>query len=349
MTTATSMTKNIICLLFASLCTISTHAEDKHRQKVAHVQSKVDSILDALIKTRVDTNYIARPSTNWTLKVRTRGYLKFVSLSGDVADIGKFQSQINTPLKTTLGISANYRGISAALSVNPAKLFGKNSSRNINLSYYNNRYGADFSYSNTDNLSNNVTLGDSQFNLTLKDSYLEQLTASAYYVFNGKRFSYPAVFTHSWIQRRSAGSFLISASFYKGKFESSMDHKTNDPSFEKSITMKHVSIGGGYAYNYVTNKGWLLHMSLIPHIIVWHDYRYTLAKDPTTQLLLEKKIPYKCPGMGGTGRFGATYNWKNYFTGFSSVVQSSYVGIGNQDMSAGNTWMRVEVFWGLRL
>lgn len=343
------MNKRYLITITILLCHLSAVAQSERKQKVQSVISKVDCILDARQKIRVDTIYIARPSTNWTIKVYGRGYGNFVSVNGDLAGVGSFQSKINTPFKTTVGISANYRGLSAALSVDPTHLFKTNSSRDVNFSYYNNRYGADFSYSNTDNLSNNVTLGDSQFNLTLKDSYLEQLSASAYYVFNGKRFSYPAVFTHSWIQRRSAGSFLISASFYKGKFESSMDHKTNDPSLEKSITMKHVSIGGGYAYNYVTNKGWLLHMSLVPHIIVWHDYRYTLAKDPTTQLLLEKKIPYKCPGIGGTGRFGATYNWKNFFTGFNSVIQSALTGVDNKEMSAGDTQWKTEVFWGLRL
>lgn len=343
------MSKRNLLLFALELCCLTVVAQINREQKGQHNIIRVDSILDTQNKTRVDTCYITRPSTHWTLKVRTRGYGNFVSMRGDSPSIGTFRTKINTPLKTTLGISANYRGLSVALAVSPTDIFATNSSRNINLAYYNNRFGADFSFSSTGNLTTNIIIGDNMHELNLTDSHLKQLSASVYYVFNGKKFSYPAAFTHSWIQRRSAGSYLVSTGFYKSRFVSSMDDMTDYMSREKRFTMNHVSIGVGYAYNFVPNEHWLLHLSLVPNAIVWHDYRYTLTSDPNTQQPVEKKIPYKSPGFGGTGRFGATYSWKNYFTGFSSVVQSSNVGIGNQDMSAGNTWMRVEVFWGLRL
>lgn len=336
----------IICLL---VCCLSAVAQNEHKQMVKHVKSKVDSILDAHIKIKVDTNYITRPATNWTLKVRTRGYLKFISMSGEFDNMGKFQSQINSPLKTTIGICANYRGLSATLSVNPAKLFEKNSSRDLNLSFYNNRYGADFSYLRTEDLTTKVSIRDEKLEIKLNDSYLRQISASAYYVFNGKKFSYPAAFTHSWVQHRSAGSFLLSAAMYMGTFSSSFDDQTGYLSPDKKITMKHASIGGGYAYNYVPNKKWLLHFSLVPHVILWHNYQYSMTLDPETNQPLEKKTPYKYPGGGGTGRFGATYSWKNYFTGFSSVIQSSFVGNSNDEMRVGNTQWKAELFLGLRL
>lgn len=336
----------IICLL---VCGLSAVAQNTRMQKVKHIKSKVDSILDAHTKIRVDTDYISRPATNWTLKVRGRGYGNHVSVHGELTGIGSFQSQINTPLKTTLGISANYRGLSASLAVNPTKLFGKNSTRSINVAYYNNRYGADFSYLSTEDLTTKTVIGENIWDISLTDSHLKQVSASAYYVFNGKKFSYPAAFTHSWIQRRSAGSFLVSAGFYRGRFNSSFDDKTGFLPLEKTISMTHVSIGGGYAYNYVPSKHWLLHVSLVPHVIVWHNYRYSVTFDPTTAQPLGKRIAYKYPGGGGIGRFGTTYSWDKYFTGFSSVIQSSFVGFGNDEMNVGNTQWKVEVFLGLRL
>lgn len=331
------------------LCCLSANAQEWQRQRVMQVKSKVDSVLDVRTKIRVDTNYISRPSTNWTLKVRGRGYSNFVSVIGNNPVFGSFDSKINIPLKTTLGVSANYRGLSVALAVNPAKLLGKNSSRYLNTACYNNRYGADLSYSSAEDLTTTATIGDTKIDRKLTDSHLQQASASAYYVFNGKRFSYPAAFTHSWIQRRSAGSFLVSAGLYIGSFKSSFEDNTNYLSLDKSISMNHLSIGCGYAYNYVPDKRWLLHISLVPHIIAWHDYRYSLTVDPETKQPLEKKIANWPPGGGGTGRFGVTYNWDKYFTGFSSVVQSSFVGIGKETMRVGNTQWRAEVFWGLRL
>ena len=42
------------------------------------------------------------------------------------------------------------------------------------------------------------------------------LTLNAYYAFNGRRFSYPAVFSQSWMQKRSCGSLMLGASFMGG-------------------------------------------------------------------------------------------------------------------------------------
>jgi len=87
----------------------------------------------------------------------------------------------------------------------------------------------------------------------------------------------------------------VSAGFYMGHFDSSIDDKSGYFSTDKRISMKHISIGGGYAYNYVPDKHWLLHASLVPHVIVWHDYSYSVTLDADTNLPLEKKIPYGFP------------------------------------------------------
>lgn len=338
-------------LLFISLilCCFSVVAQNKGKHTGCHFMSNVDSILDAHTKMRVDTNYIAHPEKNWTLLVRGRVYEKFILIRGNTAGIGDYVTKIYAPMKNTLGISVSYRGLSLSLDVNLKDPFGKNTGRDYNLSYYNNLYGADLSYSNTDNLSTTVSVGEETKGVKLTDSRLKQLSASAYYVLNGRKFSYPAAFTHSYIQRRSAGSFLVSAGFYMGHFDSSIDDKTGYFSTDKRISMKHISIGGGYAYNYVPDKHWLLHASLVPHVIVWHDCNYSVTLDTDTNLPLEKKIPYRFPCIQGTGRFALKYNWNYFFTGFNSVVQSALIGVGNKEMSAGNTQWKVEVFVGLRL
>ena len=41
---------------------------------------------------------------------------------------------------------------------------------------------------------------------------VKTLNVNAYYAFDSSRFSYPAAFSQSYIQRRSAGSFLLAFS-----------------------------------------------------------------------------------------------------------------------------------------
>lgn len=340
----------IYLLLSLTVCCLSVKANEWPKQMGAPTTIfKQNNVQDELIKITVDTNYITRPTTNWIVKIRGRSYNDFVSVYGNLYQVGEFDSRINIPKESSIGISACYRGISLSLSVNPAKLLGKNSSRNINMSFYNNYYGADLSYSSTDNLTTDVTIGDKKWNKKLTDSYFQKFSASAYYVFNGRKFSYPASFTHSWIQRRSAGSFLVSANFYMGQFENRSDVSSYNLSLDKSISMKHITIGGGYAYNYLPNRKWLLHISLVPQVIVWHDYNYLLNIDPNTNIPLEKKITTNTPGLAGIGRFGATYSWENVFMGFNSVVQSSLLDSNNNEISAGDTQWNVEVFFGVRL
>ena len=43
---------------------------------------------------------------------------------------------------------------------------------------------------------------------------VKTLNVNAFYVFNYRRFSYPAAFSQSYIQRRSAGSFLLAIRLY---------------------------------------------------------------------------------------------------------------------------------------
>ena len=90
---------------------------------------------------------------------------------------------------------------------------------------------------------------------------MKTLNLNAFYVFNSRRFSYPAAFSQTYIQRRSAGSFLLAFSgqgqLGKLKMEKNLDFK-----------MMKIGLGAGYGYNFVPRKGWLLHISALPALII---------------------------------------------------------------------------------
>lgn len=46
---------------------------------------------------------------------------------------------------------------------------------------------------------------------------MQVLNLTGYYTFNHRRFSYPAAFTQSYIQRRSAGSWLAGISYQSSR------------------------------------------------------------------------------------------------------------------------------------
>ena len=93
---------------------------------------------------------------------------------------------------------------------------------------------------------------------------VKTLNLNAFYVFNSHRFSYPAAFSQSYIQRLSAGSFLLAASGMG-------QHATLDWDQEMKLKMTNIGLGAGYGYNYVPGQGWLLHISGLPTFIVYSN------------------------------------------------------------------------------
>ena len=55
-----------------------------------------------------------------------------------------------------MSIAATYRGLSAAVAINPAKLSGAYKDYEFNLNYYSSRLSLDFSYQRAESLSGDI-------------------------------------------------------------------------------------------------------------------------------------------------------------------------------------------------
>jgi len=331
------------------LVSLSCHAQqnalkERVQQKTNLYHSLTDSLIDKYQKITTDTNYISRPPQPWTIRLRQDVYGNIFTTY-----IPEMTVMLSSQLKATTGIICNYRGLSLALSVNPAKIFKRTTNFEYNINYYNNHYGADVSLTDLKNINGSTTLTDgSSQQYTLTNTHWLSLSANVYYVFSGKRFSYPAAFTHSWIQKRSAGSFLASSSFYMGHINSDFDTNTGLLSKDKSIDMKYVSLGVGYGYNYVPSKHWLLHLSAVPSLLLWKRYDVNVLVDEDTGEPIHTHIPSHFPEVFNVGRLSVTYSWKNYLVGISSVVQTSTIG-RHSNMTISNTRWKTRAILGIRL
>ena len=163
---------------------------------------------------------------------------------------------------------------------------------------------------------------------------VKTLNLNAFYVFNSHRFSYPAAFSQSYIQRLSAGSFLLAASGMG-------QHATLDWDQEMKLKMTNIGLGAGYGYNYVPGQGWLLHISGLPTFIVYSNTSMTFGDD---------RIPldYHFPEVIITGRGAVIRQWGNKFLGISMVF--NFTNIGDKDnLTVQNNKWRIRTFFGLRL
>ena len=126
------------------------------------------------------------------------------------------KADLHTSHTTTVSVGASYMGLSLSLSLNPAKLFGRKTDYNFNLNYYSPRINVEATYSQSETLSGDIKYGDGTQYLEEGMMNMRTLNVAAYYSFNYRRFSYPAAFTQSMIQRHSAGSWLAESKILPG-------------------------------------------------------------------------------------------------------------------------------------
>ncbi len=237
----------------------------------------MDSVLTArYYRSSCDTNYVVRPEGRWTLKVRLNQTGNTFHARGTVNDIYS-KTDLSTSHKTTVSVAASYRGLSAAIAINPGKMSGAYHDYELNLEYHSSRLSIDASYQRSNSLSGDIVRGDEVKTLEAGDVTMKVLNVASYYVFNSRRFSYPAAFTQSFIQRRSAGSWLAGISYQGGSIKTTDELKArNDKAPDTRIYVGHLGIGGGYGYNWVLGNRWLLHLSMLPTFVVYNRNNLTI-------------------------------------------------------------------------
>ena len=282
----------------------------------------------------IDTAYILRPQTKWTVVGRIN--VSGAKIESEGVDNGlHFNSEMKADYKSTLSVAVSYLGLSLSASLNPAKLMGKYRDYELNFNSYGKRFGFDVIYQDAKNFTGwHDHDGMERIELPADMLKVKTLNVNAFYVFNSSRFSYPAAFSQSYIQRRSAGSFLLAAS---GQGQ----HASLDWKQEMQLKVTNIGIGAGYGYNYVPRQGWLFHISALPTFIVYSKTSMTFG---------DNRVPlhYHFPEAIITGRGAAVYQWRNKFAGLSMVF--NFTNVGNEEsLAVHNIKWRVRTFFGLRL
>lgn len=326
----------LLCPLFL---TAQTTRRDSIRQKARVQALRIDSLL-AEKNSRVDydTAYIGRPSNRLTLKLRSNISGSKFRVKGQRNDM-EGGSDVSTDNKATLSIGAIYRGISAGLALNPGKLFGHYKDYELNLNAYGNRYGVDVAYQSSTTLSGTVTINGEEYFMPKGVMDMKMLSVNGYYAFNGRRFSYSAAFTQSYIQRRSAGSWLVGFSFLGGSLTAGAKKSERMPDYR--IYVGHLGIGGGYGYNLVVGRNWLLHLSALPTLVI--SNRNNIKVDGQ-----RRDMATKFPDLILAERAAIVRNFGNkYFAGATLVMTNSL--LGDDDIDINYRKWRARLFVGVRL
>lgn len=268
-----SPVKKWLLLLAVAFCCSEVVAQSRDLQ----MRALVDSVLtERYYRSPYDTNYVVRPEGRLTLKLRMNQTGNDFHARGTVDGIYS-KADLKTSHKTTFAVVGIYRGIGIGVAVNPYKWSGVYNDYEFNFNYYSSRLSIDASYQWSESLAGDIERGDDDSRLESGDVTLKVLNVAGYYTFNHRRFSYPAAFTQSYIQRRSAGSWLVGFSYQGGSIETTDQLKVRNPDApDTHIYIGHFGIGGGYGYNWVIGKKWLLHFSMLPTVVIYNRNNLTV-------------------------------------------------------------------------
>ena len=300
-----------------------------------NIFQRLDNVLTENYRTvKYDTAYIVRPQTKWTVIARLN--VSGATIETEGIDNGQYyQSEMEANSKATLSLGVGYQGFTLSLALNPAKLMGKYNDYELNFNCYRRSFGFDVIYHDAKNFTGWYDQ-EGMERVELPDGMLhvQTLNVNVYYAFNNRRFSYPAAFSQSYIQRRSAGSFLLAASGMGQR-------ATLDWEDGQKLKMTNIGIGAGYGYNYVPHQGWLLHISALPTFIVYNNASMTFGGS-------QMDLKYHFPEVIITGRGAVVRQWGNKFLALTMVYNFTNIGDKN-DFSIYNTKWRIRTIFGVRI
>jgi hypothetical protein len=120
-------------------------------------------------------------------------------------------------------------------------------------------WGVRFNYFKITNpFTSELTLGNEGDSLYIHDEIVSKESAilrnfaiDGYYVFNNKRFAYPAAYKIGLVQRHTAGSWMLTARYMQGRLFNSPESAWDSYNLLDCFSTMQASIGGGYSVNFV--------------------------------------------------------------------------------------------------
>lgn len=291
--------------------------------------------------TKYDTNYVARPKEKWLLRLLGNQTGNYVHAKGTVHDVYS-KYDLHTKTNYTMGLEVNYCDIAATFSINPAKIGGDYNDYEFNFEYHGQMISFDINYLRATSLTGDIKLGNMD-HLDEEGLRMNVVNASAYYIFNNRKFSYPAALFQNYYQLRSAGSWLAGLTVQSGSIKTTDELKARNPlAPEVHLTFANVALGGGYGYNFVFGQRsqWLLHLSVLPSLVVYKHNRLTVNGE-------EMKDHGLCFNMLFNERVAVVYHFTPRFNAGASLIMSNSIYSNDNIKINQNKWL-ARAFFGVR-
>ena len=303
-----------------------------------------------------DTLYISPNRYNYALMATHFSNFEYYSVTSEFPQPQKLSFSPNPHNK--IGLYFGWRWIFLGWSVDIDDIYRKTNRKNkgteFDLSLYSSKLGVDIFYRRT---GNNYKIHKIRgFYDEIPSDYSEDFSGlkvdikglNLYYIFNNRKFSYPAAFSQSTNQRRNAGTFIAGFSISKHKLDfdyqqlpAYIQERMNPGMKVNKIKYTNANISFGYAYNWVFARNCLACLSLTPAIA----YKASDV-DAETQ---EGKAWYSKFNLDFLLRAGVVYNNGKYFVGTSFVGKNYNYHRNNFSLDNGFGTLQVYVGFNFHL
>ncbi|MBQ8442835.1 MAG: DUF4421 domain-containing protein [Bacteroides sp.] len=278
----------------------------------------------------IDTTYISPNLYNLAFMLEHSTWYEHYRLGNNTNNQPQ-RLNFSPSLGTKLGVYFGWRWIFLGYTFDIEDLFGGNKNKpkkkEMSLNIYSSKFGVDLYYRKTGSDFKLRSYEGFEPNHTdFKNLHFDGLESSirglnAYWIFNHKKFSYPAAYSQSTNQRRSAGSFMAGFSYSQhrisfdyGKLPAAILDRLSPSLQFNHIKYSDYSLGFGYGYNWVFAKNWVSNLSLLPGI------GYKKSKIDDNDFKNESWI--KDINFDLITRAGVVYNNAKYFVGASIVLHT---------------------------
>lgn len=303
-----------------------------------------------------DTLYISPNRYNYALMATHFSNFEYYSVTSEFPQPQKLSFSPNPHNK--IGLYFGWRWIFLGWSVDIDDIYRKTNRKNkgteFDLSLYSSKLGVDIFYRRT---GNNYKIHKIRgFYDEIPSDYSEDFSGlkvdikglNLYYIFNNRKFSYPAAFSQSPNQRRNAGTFIAGFSISKHNLDfdyqqlpAYIQERMNPGMKVNKIKYTNANISFGYAYNWVFARNCLACLSLTPAIA----YKASDV-DAETQ---EGKAWYSKFNLDFLLRAGVVYNNGKYFVGTSFVGKNYNYHRNNFSLDNGFGTLQVDAGFNFHL
>ena len=300
----------------------------------------------------VDTTFISPNLYNLAFMLEHSSWYEYYRL-GRNSNNGEQSISFSPNANFKLGVYFGWRWIFLGYSFDVKDIFGghKNKAKKTEmaLNLYSSKFGVDLYWRKTGSDFKIRSYNGFQLNTPTKNMDFNGFQSkikglNAYWIFNYKRFSYPAAYSQSTNQRKSAGSLMAgfsysqhNISFDYDKLPTEMRDQLHNALLFKKVKYSDYSLCLGYGYNWVFAKNWVSNLSLLP-AIAYKKSKINDTPQPHTHWI--KDINFDL-----ITRASIVYNNSKYFAG-AALVMHTY-DYRKEDFSLTNTFGTLRVYVGL--